>query len=229
MSAKPTHHMLSGWHKSADRAKHARWKASYNVTSGSVFWAPNVTDPLDQGDLGSCTGNAMAQCLSSKPFTLQLGENSAVAIYGLATTLDAFPGTYPPDDTGSDGQSAALAAKKLGFTTLTFAAVDTLEGLQVALQRAPCVIGMPWWSGMSAPTACGEMKRSGYVEGGHEEALVAWDSDRKTFVTRNSWGKTYGKCRSGASAAQCGYAYMSAGTLQQQLNDGAEIDCPVMP
>ena len=226
--AKPlAKHNLSGWHKSSDRAKHKRLKASYKLVANSAFWSANVKTPLDQGSLGSCTGNATAQCLSTFPFPYKLAESDAVKIYSLATTLDQFKGTYPPTDTGSDGQSAARAAKQLGYTTLDFAAVDTVDGLQAALHRGPCIIGTNWYSSFSTPTRCGEMTLSGTNDGGHEIEVIGLDVKLKRILVRNSWGPDWGNCREG-DPEDCGYAYWSLGTVQTLIKRGAEIDCPVI-
>src|SRR5882672_8003142 len=61
---------------------------------------------FDQGELGSCTGNAMAGVLMTEPLWIRgrnLAEADAVALYKTATRLDSVPGTYPPNDTGSSG------------------------------------------------------------------------------------------------------------------------------
>jgi hypothetical protein len=218
--------LLSGWHRRPDRAKHRRLTVSYSIVAPSSFPKANVAINLDQADLGSCTGNGTAQCLSTWPFTAKLTESNAVAIYSLATKLDSFAGTYPPTDTGSDGASAAKAAKQLGFTSLDFVAVDTVEGAQVALQKSTCIIGTDWTVNDSNPTACGEMKDGSAVQGGHEPQLAFWDAKLKRFGIRNSW-LDWGNKRTGTS--DTGYAYWSAGTLQKKLNAGAEIDCPVLP
>jgi len=63
--------------------------------------------PLDQGDLGSCTGNAAAHLLNTAPFHIPRHrlyyEPAAVLFYSQATQIDPFDGQYPPEDTGSDG------------------------------------------------------------------------------------------------------------------------------
>jgi hypothetical protein len=67
---------------------------------------------LDQGKLGSCTGNAGTGALGTQPFYDAVGrsvlpatddaaraEQFAVTLYEDATVVDGYPGTYPPDDT----------------------------------------------------------------------------------------------------------------------------------
>jgi hypothetical protein len=218
---------LSGWRPDKSRAIRARVKPSYRLAAASSFNQPNLETPLDQGSLGSCTGNATAHCLSTWPFGLKLAESDAVRIYSLATTLDPFAGVFPPVDSGSDGRSAALAAKQLGYTTVDFGAVDSIERLQVALLSSSCMIGSSWYAGFSSPSSCGEVGISGANIGGHQYQIIGWDSVRKIFIMRNSWGSSFGVCRDG-NPNECGYFYMSAGTVQTLQKRGAEIDCPIL-
>jgi len=215
---------LSGWRKS-HKALRRRARPSYSVVATSVFWTPNNPVALDQGTLGSCTGNAVAHCLSTQPFRGNLTEADAVRIYSRATEIDPFKGTYPPTDTGSDGASAWQAAIDLGYATTTGTEIGSLEELQAALQKGPCVLGTNWYSGFFSPSRCGEMSISGTVEGGHEPELAGWDAQLRRFWIRNSWGPDWGVQR----GDETGYAYYSAGTLQTLLNQGAEITCPSAP
>ena len=78
---------------------------------------------LNQGQLGSCTGNAATKCLSYRPFWTEpavrsvIGSDAtadeayAVGVYSDATKIDDYPGAYPPTDTGSDGLSVATVLK----------------------------------------------------------------------------------------------------------------------
>ena len=67
---------------------------------------------LDQGDLGSCTGNAGTGAVGCamfwdvgseilNPTDAQVDETYAINLYAEATTIDNYGGTYPPTDTGS--------------------------------------------------------------------------------------------------------------------------------
>jgi hypothetical protein len=217
---------MSGWHKDKSRAKHRKTRPSYQLVPGaeSVFRAPNFSHALDQGSLGSCTGNAVAHALSTHPFTLLLTEDDAVKIYRRATVIDPFPGTYPPTDTGSNGASAWQAAIDLGYTSVRSTPIESLEELQTALQRVSCLLGTDWYDGFFEPTKCGEMAQSGAIAGGHEIEILGWDKQLKRVWIRNSWGD-WGVSR----GEETGYAYFSAGTLQKLLNAGAEIDCPASP
>ncbi len=55
-------------------------------------------EPFDQGDLGSCTGNAMAGALMTAPYykaDRTLVEANAVQLYGQATHFDRTQGSLP--------------------------------------------------------------------------------------------------------------------------------------
>src|SRR6478609_1006417 len=63
-----------------------------------------VLPVLDQGELGSCTGNAGTGALGTQPFydavggvlpaTAAAAEEFAVQLYSDATVVDGYPGTY---------------------------------------------------------------------------------------------------------------------------------------
>ncbi|MDT5014694.1 MAG: hypothetical protein QOD39_854, partial [Mycobacterium sp.] len=92
-------------------------------TYHSVQWERRLAI-LDQGQLGSCTGNAGTGALGTEPFYDAVGkdvladaadaaanEEFAVQLYSDATALDPYPGTYPPDDTGSSGLAICKVLK----------------------------------------------------------------------------------------------------------------------
>jgi len=150
---------------------------------------------LDQGNLGSCTGNAMAQALNMVPLhtpgTRYLTETDAVALYSRATELDNAQGTYPPDDTGSDGLSVCKAAQEKRLITSYSWAFGFDHALD-ALQLAPVLIGIPWHEAMFTPDSRGFVHPDGAVAGGHEIVLFG-DDTKDTLTFLNSWGSGWGK------------------------------------
>lgn len=154
---------------------------------------------LDQGNLGSCTGNATVGALGTDPFyatvnsKVQLNETLAVKIYSQATVIDDAPGSYPPDDTGSDGISVAKVAKSLGYIsgyTHTFNFDDALK----ALSTQPVIIGINWYNNFFTPDANGVISigANDYVAGGHEVVLDEIDVQRQLVGGTNSWGESWG-------------------------------------
>lgn len=150
--------------------------------------------PFNQGDLGSCTGNAAAGLLMTDPLFergRKLTEEDAVKLYSQATHNDRLKGVYPPEDTGSSGLAVMKAAKQLGFIT----AYDHAFGLQHALEAlvlAPVITGVNWYSGFDDPDSDGMVGISGHVRGGHEFEVVGLDAEAHTVRACNSWGPDWG-------------------------------------
>lgn len=160
-----------------------------------VLWARGGR-PFNQGQLGSCTGNATAGLLNTAPFRQARGgklltEKDAVAIYELATTLDAIAGQYPPTDTGSSGLGACKAAKKLGYISGYKHAFSIHAALE-ALMDGPVITGVNWYDGFDNPDANGLVEISGQVRGGHEFEVLGYDPATDLVTAENSWGRTWG-------------------------------------
>jgi hypothetical protein len=156
---------------------------------------------LDQGNLGSCTGNAATGAVGTSPVyeayegsvgtKVILNEAEAVKLYSAATALDSYQGTYPPNDTGSDGLSVAKAAKAAGLISGYQHATDLNTAL-VALQTYPVIIGVNWYEGFDNPDANGLVKVSGQVRGGHEFVVDEVDVVKQLVGATNSWGTSFG-------------------------------------
>jgi hypothetical protein len=195
------------------------------------FPAPRATDRkpvmhrrwgqvLDQGSLGSCTGNAMAQALNMRPLhtpgTRFLKEEDAVALYQRATQLDPFPGAFPPDDTGSDGLSVCKAAAEKGLIKSYQWAFGFDHALD-ALQNGPVLVGLPWHNSMFTPDSDGYLHPDGNKVGGHETVLFG-DDCRDTLTVLNSWGKNWGRS---------GRYKLSYATFKELLADQGDVAVPV--
>lgn len=166
----------------------------------SVSWR-RVSPVLDQGNLGSCTGNAADGVLGSEPFydTLanlaggfDFSEATALKIYSKGTELDGYPGSYPPDDTGSDGLAVAQACKGFGWIsgyTHAFSMDDFLTGMT----KGPAITGSTWLTGMDSPDPQGLVTFSGTVRGGHEFEADGIDATNEIVWFVNSWGTGWGQ------------------------------------
>jgi hypothetical protein len=181
-------------------------------------WAPPIPT-LDQGQTGSCTGNAgtyhLATLLGASrlsevrldgypltPNDAARNEEFARQLYHHATIEDGFQGTWPPDDTGSSGLGVCRSLKKAGLIP-RYVWATTSRGMASFLQRSGCIIGMPWME------AFFQTDRDGFIDhdpnwyysgvaGGHEvyvEALEKWDEhDMRNGIIRfhNSWTDGWG-------------------------------------
>lgn len=163
------------------------------VKPKTVLW--NISVPaLDQGQLGSCTGNALAQWLNTdyaamrKPRT----ETDAVAFYSLATRLDSFPGHYPPTDTGSSGLAVCKAGVRLGLLS-GYRHAFGFQAMLMALQHSPVIVGTTWTRDMFTPDRRhGVIRNTGEIVGGHEYLVLGADVERGMIHIRNSWGPSWG-------------------------------------
>jgi hypothetical protein len=162
---------------------------------------------FDQGNVGSCTGNAAAGLLGTDSAArtgltsatigssvVPVDEDFAVKVYELATQLDSITGTYPPDDTGSSGIGAAKALKNLGLAT-SYTHAFSLDALKSALQSGPVMVGTVWLESMfdtDPKTGFVKVDHKSQVAGGHEYVLSAFDATRLAFRIDNSWGDSWG-------------------------------------
>lgn len=169
---------------------------------------------LDQGELGSCTGNAGTGALGTQPFYDAVGhdvlasttdaaaaESFAVQLYSDATVVDGYPGSYPPDDTGSSGLAVCKVLKSRG-TIKGYRWARSAYGFLRLLQEGPVLQGMPWYNSFFEPDAQGFIDSdphwtSSGIAGGHEVEAVGVELDSAdafdsviTYV--NSWGPKWG-------------------------------------
>ena len=166
-----------------------------HVRHGGIF---------NQGNLGSCTGNAAAGAKNTEPLyhagsAHPLSESGAVDLYSLATQLDGLSnGYYPPTDTGSSGLAVAKAMQQQGLIG-SYSHAFNMAAALAALQAGPVITGVPWYEGFDSPDANGLVKIAGQIRGGHEivargyQPGVAADGSDALIKLDNSWGTGWGK------------------------------------
>lgn len=198
VTVKHLHERLGPWrlgrHVEHDARSYAFAVPDHVRRVESVTWERHA--PIwDQGQLGSCTGNAMAGALMTGPLYQPgrvLTEDDAVRIYELATTLDNVPGHYPPEDTGSSGLAVAKAAKRMGMLS-AYHHCFTVPSMLSALQFGPVIVGVSWFAGFDQPVGdAAELRISGEVRGGHEFVIRGLDVAAGMLLCDNSWGPSWG-------------------------------------
>lgn len=164
----------------------------------SKTWERRVRS-YDQGDLGSCTGNATAGMLMTSPYRVwgapTLKEANAVQIYSIATQIDNYDGSYPPEDTGSSGLAALKAAAQLGYIHGYQWGFGIDDALRILSGIGPVITGFNWYSSFDEPDPRGLVTITGnaYVRGGHEVELLGIDVKNRVVQAVNSWGPRWGK------------------------------------
>lgn len=151
---------------------------------------------FDQGQIGSCTGNALAGALCTDPLYItgrDLTETDALTLYERATHVDRVPGVYPPTDTGSSGLGVCKAAKQLGLISAYHHAFSWAAVLS-ALAAGPVIAGFGWYDSFDRPAAHGLITISPHaqVRGGHETCWIGYDSTTGLIRGTNSWGAGWG-------------------------------------
>lgn len=177
---------------------------------------------LNQGDVGSCTGNAETGALGSDPCygalspTIVLDEAFAQNLYSAAEILDG-DGPYPPNDNGSTGPSVSQAAKNAGLIS-HYKHCFTLLGVLHALAFGPSgngypvILGTNWYDSMDKPDSSGLVSVSpgAVIRGGHEYLCRGLDVDAQEILCDNSWGTGWG---------EQGSFYYSWATLERLLSE----------
>jgi hypothetical protein len=179
------------------------FRVGATATPKTVRWERHIP-VFDQGDLGSCTINALLGALGSGDFfaTLPADVQAKLAaasvqtelvqpLYREETRLDSYPGAWEPDDTGSDGLSAAKTAQKHGWVS-GYRHITSLGEFHAAIQAGPVILGTSWFSGMDSPTKQGVVTPTGSVRGGHEYEAIGYDADTDLVELVNSWSEAWG-------------------------------------
>jgi hypothetical protein len=211
----------------------------------SVEWQRRI-EVLNQGQLGSCTGNAGTGLLGSDsagrsaspvvtitpggaanshgvfaPGEHLLDEQFAVSLYSLASSIDGIQGHYPPTDTGSSGLGIAKALQLLGLAT-SYSHAFSMQAVASALQSGPVLVGIPWFKSMYTPEADGRIvvDRTSSADGGHELYISGFDATNTgIYWLTNSWGPTWGVQ---------GRGYLTEDDLNWLLGQRGDVTIPVL-
>jgi hypothetical protein len=157
-----------------------------------------LTEHLDQGSEGACTGFAVAHELAAYPVRVE-GINDIFArekIYWEAQKIDPFRGgAYPGAKKFQEGSTVLAAvkiAKRLGFIE-KYRWAFSVHDLAMSIGHfGPAILGVNWYEGMFKPASCGMLHPIGEKVGGHALLCRGYNARNKTFLIHNSWGKRWG-------------------------------------
>ncbi len=151
--------------------------------------------PLNQGQIGSCTANALCGALDSAPnFSggSPLDEAEAVQVYELETRLEGDP--YPPNDPGGSGLMVCKAAKQMGLISSYRHAFGIQHALEALVLR-PVITGVNWYDSFDSPdphSGLVQIANGATVRGGHEIVADQIDAPNELVWFWNSWGEGWG-------------------------------------
>jgi hypothetical protein len=179
--------------------------------------------PLDQGQIGSCTANALCGALDSAPDSAhehgrRFTEKDAVALYELETKLEGQP--YPPNDPGGSGLMVCKAAQQLGWIS-SYTHAFGVEHALLALTLRPVITGVNWYTSFDSPDEHGlvAIGHGATVRGGHEVLADGIDAPNELVWFWNSWGTQYG-----VGGRFC----MSFDTWDQLLKERGDVTVPLV-
>jgi hypothetical protein len=177
--------------------------------------------PLDQGQIGSCTANALCGALDSAPDYRNgkvFEESDAVTLYELETKMEGEP--YPPNDPGGTGLMVCKAAHQLGWISSYRHAFGIQHALE-ALVVAPVITGVNWYTSFDQPDARGlvAIAPEATVRGGHEIVADGIDAGPELVWFWNSWGPSFG-----VGGRFC----MSFATWDRLLQERGDVTVPVV-
>ena len=202
---------------------YAHQRQSRKLTS--QLW-PRNTPILNQGDVGSCTGNEETGALGTGPIwdalpaafksAAALNEAMALRIYSAAETIDG-DGPYPPNDNGSSGPSAAQAARNMGLIS-GYTHALSLDDVLDMLEDGPVGIGSNWYTSMDNPNTSGlvTISKGATVRGGHEYLCRGKDVSAQVLHLDNSWGTSWG------IKGSFSYSYATLERLLGEQGDGTQ-------
>jgi hypothetical protein len=176
--------------------------------------------PLNQGQIGSCTANALCGALDSAPNLNggnPLNEHEAIKVYELETRLEGQP--YPPNDPGGSGLMVCKAAKQMGLISSYDHAFGIRHALEALVQR-PVITGISWYDSFDNPDPSGLVRIApgATVRGGHEIVADEIDAPNELVWFWNSWGPGWG-----VGGRFC----MSFDTWDQLLQQNGDVTVPI--
>lgn len=194
---------LSTWF----RPKQVRWR----------HWGP----ALDQGQVGSCTAEALVQWLNTTPGhqrgTVLHRQPLALELYAAETVLQGGP-VYPPADPGGSGLAVCQAAVQAGLIT-NYTHAFGLDHARAAVALGPLLVGTNWHEAMFTPSVDGFLEAKGPVVGGHEYLCTGYDPRWKVWRFLNSWGPGW---------AKRGTFYLTEDTFSSLLAAEGDVTVPVL-
>jgi len=172
---------------------------------------PQCPPVYDQGQLGSCTANAIAGAIEFDRLKQKLGDftPSRLFIYynerAIEHTIDSDSGAQIRDGIKSVGKQGDCPETEWPYVIARFKTrpksqcyADALKYRAVLYQRlTPFVFGFTVYesfeSAQVARTGHASLPKSGEtIVGGHAVVGVGYDDAKQWFVVRNSWGGKWG-------------------------------------
>ena len=151
---------------------------------------------LDQGDYGTCVGNAWTNFLRCAPIQTTANESMALKIYDAAILLDEWTDNDHDTDRqmGTSVRGGAMAVTNMGRLNSYLWAFELQPAVEWVLTMGPVVLGTTWYSSMMKPDAQGivQIKTNARSLGGHSYLWRGADTKKALAYCVNSWSDSWG-------------------------------------
>jgi hypothetical protein len=165
------------------------------VLPTSKKW-PIASKNLDQGNFGTCVGNAWTNFLRCAPIQSTADESMALKIYDSAILLDEW--TDNDQDAarqmGTSVRGGAMAVAGMKRLASYLWAFDLQPAVEWVLTKGPVVLGTTWYDSMMKPDVSGivQIKPRAKALGGHAYLWRGADTKLALAYCCNSWGDDWG-------------------------------------
>jgi hypothetical protein len=148
-------------------------------------------------EIGCCTGvdaavkrNTVGNRVAGQVLTMK----DAIRIYSRATSLDPWPGSYPPHDTGSSGLAACKASQEFGLISQYEWIFSGVDGVYAALAAGHSVGVGTWWlrKMWTVDPQTGLVEVGGPRDGGHQWTITGYRKRYDAFHGECWWGDDWG-------------------------------------
>jgi hypothetical protein len=183
--------------------------------------------PLNQGDVGSCSAEALCGALNTMPHWAPgrrtLGQSQAYGLYSVETQLEDPGNGWPPNDIGGSGQEVCIAGKQVKWLD-GFQVANGVQQALAALVIRPVITGVNWYTSFDTPDDNGlvAITPDATIRGGHEIVAIGIDAIKELVWFANSWGDwgvAYGSLSTGCFS-------MGWNTWEALLQQGGDATIP---
>lgn len=183
------------------------------IAPGTRHYPPGPV--LDQGNTGTCVGQAWRGWLNGAPLMTKTGQD-AFSIYDQCIVNDEWSDNDvdPDRQFGTSVRAGAKVLQAAGHVS-SYVWAYRVEDVRAFLLsgQGTLVFGTNWYNGMFDVDRNGFVNLTGRIAGGHAYKATGWSDTQEAVRCQNSWGTGFG---------QKGRFWLRANDLQRLLDEQGE-------
>jgi hypothetical protein len=153
------------------------------------LYDPTPKPNQSNGCCTACAKGMQFNAVGNRRPGVRLTMDWAQSLYHEETVIDPFPGTFPPDDTGSNGLASCKAVQAFGYGGAyywLFGGAD--EVVQAIMAGKAISLGTRWDNNMFNPDSKGIIHPGGGEAGGHQWIARRYDKSSDLIGVDCWWG-----------------------------------------